>query len=1421
MTLNHPTLTFGAVRFLILLAGAAVPLPAGAQTSPVRTTVLRDFENGATALTGIQALTPQNSAAQANSNTGFSLVTDSGSTRLKLTNPDRAQNGILIHFPDALTEAGNWVVTADVKVVNSTAVPIESFGMALRAGGPSTAVLSDANAGYVMNLYDYRTNAASLGFQTIAAAVQTNGPSGLTVYFSTDPSRGSASDSYASDGNHNGAHRTGADCWESTTANEYVLIDNIRLIGPGRFGEDRHMWLLFGDLTTQTNLENNLVTARNRGFNSVVLLARYRANRYYRKNRDFNTYPNPDPAATGSIDTTFDPLQYAVDRGRELGLRVYISFSCFLVTDGHNNYPSHLPAGSQTYYYNNTGTPVPQTTAHTSEGIWADVGRADVREYTKNVLLDIVQNYDIDGVIFDRIRYANPQFGYNPQALAEMGYSAGTYPSTGNATFRERRQQAVTTFLQECYNAVTDLKPWMVVGTVPIAYSDSLNSTYNQVYQSWPMWSAARTRNRVLSFGAQDLCSPQFYRQYDSGGPGGAYNAPAANQKLMLFAAYGNRTAFTRDFGLMPGAMCNVVPLFLFDNTSSDADADATANALAQNICDTRNTATYRMNGSGIYRASTAFSTVFGQNNMDRIALASTSCGTNVLGGTTPPPSDFLMKAGYDRTPPSSITNLTAVPDGPGRVTLTWSTPPPAADGDVPVRYLIYRSTSSNVKPYYANLVNRNFDVTGNSFTDTGLGTGNYYYRVVPVDDYNVKSTSNVAGPVTPQTAEYIIETRTGGRNVANYSEIQGNWQNSSSRSTLPELTPGIGSRFATNDSKPDIARFTPTGIQPGNGIYEIYYTTHSFGSANSPNTTFRVRTASGAVVSGTFNATAAATGNKWLKLTAASGSRFVLNPSNAYLEVDNSTSTANTSGDRLCTDAVKFVYIGPDSDMDGVLDEEDNCPQTPNPNQQDSDGDGLGNACDNCPSTSNPDQLDTDGDGVGDVCDPYIELDRETLTGTEGWIELGTPVPGQMELSHSSAAGALLATVHPGSAARVIGWRTEDASWLPYSAVGPENYVRASFWVYATGQQDPNATNQIPNVRLRISNRFAITTMQEILHHSNGDPDSQYYGRDFVPSRDPAAPSLYRVDHDVPELPYILANPEEGLMRGFEAYSLDPQDNGSVALTESSLGIYPALPDPAQAPQSLIKVYDAGAGDFASAYFTIQKVYYGPGPGITILNDASSPQPTGTVTGGAITLDTSAIPPDRIGVAAADLLTGNAADASNLAGRARVEEDKIYKIRFHATSTRPASTNAMVRFRARTAKFAWVTRLEVGGAFAAGEQNNTIAQQYLPGIGCQNPDQRTPGEPGGWYTLLVHSPLSRDIRKDQGGRLTPLSTSMPRLSAEPGPGQNAASRRDLMFGIDLIDTLSYGTPGHAEQGAVTLDRIEVQKFDLQPENPN
>ena len=68
------------------------------------------------------------------------------------------------------------------------------------------------------------------------------------------------------------------------------------------------------------------------------------------------------------------------------------------------------------------------------------------------------------------------------------------------------------------------------------------------------------------------------------------------------------------------------------------------------------------------------------------------------------------------------------------------------------------------------------------------------------------------------------------------------------------------------------------------------------------------------------------------------------------------------------------------DVDGDGVGDVCDNCADDANASQDDGDVDELGDACDNCPDIANPGQDDSDGDGDGDVCDvdPYLDSDLD-----------------------------------------------------------------------------------------------------------------------------------------------------------------------------------------------------------------------------------------------------------------------------------------------------------------------------------------------------------------------------------------------------------------------------------------------------------
>ncbi len=115
-----------------------------------------------------------------------------------------------------------------------------------------------------------------------------------------------------------------------------------------------------------------------------------------------------------------------------------------------------------------------------------------------------------------------------------------------------------------------------------------------------------------------------------------------------------------------------------------------------------------------------------------------------------------------------------------------------------------------------------------------------------------------------------------------------------------------------------------------------------------------KVTTSLGAVI--TIHETSNSPGDcGFLGATSTDGivsAEFLINDTLANLELD-----------------LLAVLIGQiDTDSDGICDNNDNCPETPNTNQADLDCDGVGNSCDRCPGGN--DGQDTDHDGIPDCAD-------------------------------------------------------------------------------------------------------------------------------------------------------------------------------------------------------------------------------------------------------------------------------------------------------------------------------------------------------------------------------------------------------------------------------------------------------------------
>lgn len=231
-------------------------------------------------------------------------------------------------------------------------------------------------------------------------------------------------------------------------------------------------------------------------------------------------------SADPKLQANFDPLEYVIGKAHAQGIQVH----AWIITTAALN--TTEPAISADHVFNTHGLTLSDswlTRSSTGSSLAGkdyvlDVGHPAAAEYIAAFYRSVVQNYDIDGIQFDRVRYPDSGdqahravWGYNRASLERFRAETGRSdtPAPLDAQWSQWRRDQVTNLVRRVYLETKSVKPNLWVSAATIVYNTAPKNiaefektrTYAEVLQDWVGW---------MQQGVLDLNLPMNYKRQTS-----------------------------------------------------------------------------------------------------------------------------------------------------------------------------------------------------------------------------------------------------------------------------------------------------------------------------------------------------------------------------------------------------------------------------------------------------------------------------------------------------------------------------------------------------------------------------------------------------------------------------------------------------------------------------------------------------------------------------------------------------------------------------------------------------------------------------------------------------------------------------------------------------------------------------------------
>ena len=402
-------------------------------------------------------------------------------------------------------------------------------------------------------------------------------------------------------------------------------------------------------------------------------------------------------------DPYYDPLAFAIEECRKRGMELHAWF---------NPYRAERSEGSYALSAEHVASEHPEWT-FVKDGLrMLDPGLPDVREYVTSVIMDVVRNYDVDGVHFDDYFY--PYSGM----LLEDDATFQNY-SRGFTSRSDWRRDNVNLLMQMVNDSIHAAKPHVKFGVSPFGiWKNGVPSgivgmdAYSQIYCDAIAW---------LQDGSVDYLTPQCYWKIGGG------------QDYIKLSRWWADQCETRGRHFYPGHGAYRI-------------TDWTANEMPNQVNEDRSNA--KTTGSVFFRVWDGL--------LDNPLGFADSLKNNFYRYPALPP---VFEWG-DTLKPNAPQNarFARLPDKPIDA-LQWDAPTPASDGDTAGRYVIYRFDHAVVVEEELDDPANIAQVAGYAFAKPrkAPAPGTYHYVVTALDrsgnESGMSAEIEMAPPVVPALA--------------------------------------------------------------------------------------------------------------------------------------------------------------------------------------------------------------------------------------------------------------------------------------------------------------------------------------------------------------------------------------------------------------------------------------------------------------------------------------------------------------------------------------------------------------------------------------------------------------------------------------------------------------------------------------------